>query len=173
MIRLGLPTYLAHEPRQRFGGGGSSASTSAQTTSNQDNRAAADTGSVSASGGATLSNVSIINQSSDPGVIAAALKSAEQQSAITAGTVNDIAHAAIGENAALSAEAIDKWSEIANDAIGLGATSIQAIASQSANTTQLAAQALSQAQPAQAMLKWVIYGGAAVLIVFFLSRAKP
>lgn len=158
------------------GGGGSSSSSAEQKTINQDQRVAADTGSVAASGGASLSNVQVINQSSDPGVIIAALKTVEQQSALTAGTIHDVAGLAINENAAVSADAIDKWAKTFDEALGLTAsavnTSLTALANQSASTSALASQALGEVSPLQTSLKWIVFGGAAVLIVFFLSKGR-
>src|SRR5258708_31791268 len=81
-------------------GGGESSSASTQNTTNQDNRAAADTGSVAASGGASLSNVAVYNTSSDPAVIIAPLQSVERQGLVSAGPVNDLAQAALHANRA-------------------------------------------------------------------------
>ena len=172
-------------------GGGESSSASTQNTTNQDNRAAADTGSVAASGGASLSNVAVYNTSSDPAVITAALRSVEnvaggvagaaiaagvQQSAITAGTVNDLATAALHENRALSQDAIDQWAAVVDQALNTSATSIHdalnSLAGQSTSTSALASQALGEISPLQTTLKVVVYAIAAVAIVFFLSRSN-
>jgi len=161
----------------RHGGGSESSASTSQTTSNYDQRAAADTGSVSASGGASLSNVAVYNTSSDPAVIIAALQSVEQQSQVAAGSINDLAHAAIHENAALSQDAIDQWARIAEDSLRTGGQSItdaiNAVAAQSNTTSALAAQALGQAAPLQSSLKVIIWAVAGVAIVFFLSRSRP
>jgi hypothetical protein len=163
--------------RHGGGGGESSSSTSQSTsTSNQDNRSAADTGSVAASGGASLSDVQVYNTSSDPAVITAALQSVEQQGQVAAGTINDLAHAALHENAALSQDAIDQWAGIVSQALGGSQTAITdalgALANQSASTSAIASQALGQVAPLQTSLKILIYAGAAVAIVFFLSRGS-
>ena len=158
-------------------GGGSSKSSSSQSTSNADNRAAADTGSVSASGGATLNNVAVYNTSSDPAVIIAALQSVERQGIVSAGAVNDLAATALHENRALSQDAIDQWARIAEQSLSTGSVAItdaiNAVAQQSNTTSGLASQALSQAAPLQSSLKVIIYAVAAVAIVFFLSRSHP
>ncbi len=156
-------------------GGGESKSSSSQSTSNADNRAAADTGSVSASGGASLSNVAVYNTSSDPAVIIAALQSVERQGLVSAGTVNDLAQAALHENRALSQDAIDQWAQIAEQSLSTGGQSIHdainAVAAQSNTTSALASQALSQAAPLQSSLKVLIYAAAVVAIIYFLAKA--
>ena len=157
------------------GGGGSTSSGTTEKTTNQDNRAAADTGSVAASGGASLSNVAVYNDSSDPAVITAALQSVEQQGVVAAGTINDLAHAAIHENAALSQDAIDQWEQIASQALGQGGRAVSdalnAIAAQSATTSGLASAAFSTANPAPEIIKAIIVAAGLVAIVFFLSRS--
>lgn len=203
MIRIGggIPTYLSCSPWHGVafgGGGGSSSSSSSQTTTStsQDNRAASDTGSIAASGGASLSNVNVYNTSSDPAVIMAAIHSLENQLAISSAAVagvagaalqttggisataisgaNDLAAAAIHENAGLSQDAINQWAMVIHQALDTSGTSItealNALAGQSASTSALASQSLGQVAPLQTTLKVIVYAFAAVAIVYFLAR---
>jgi hypothetical protein len=203
MIRRGggVPTYLACSPWHGVafgGGGGSSTSSTSQTTNttNEDARSAADTGSISATSGASLSNVNVYNTSSDPTVIMAALNSLENQLAISSAAIagvsgaalqttgglaasaiagsNDLATTAIHENAGLSQDAIDQWAQVIHQALDTSGQSItqalNAVAGSAASSSALASQSLGQVAPLQTTLKVIVYAFAAVAIVYFLSR---
>jgi hypothetical protein len=184
-VRAPWDTYGTRSPFALclHGGGSSSSSAASQATTEQDQRAAADSGSLSATSGATLSNVAVINQSSDPTVITAALQAMENttaQSLSASGSAfnaaTDLGNAAITENAAVSADAIDKWAQVVGTELGQGnqdiQTALSALNNQSASNSALAAQALNQADPTSGALNVIIWAGAAVAIVFFLSRSR-
>ncbi len=98
----------------RHGGGSESSASTSQTTTNQDQRAAADTGSVAASGYSTLSHVAVINSSSDPAVIVAALRSGENQLGLSLGAgvaqseiAGSVAAGAVGTAGGVAGSALD------------------------------------------------------------------
>lgn len=152
-------------------GGGESSSSSSQATTNADNRAATGApGSIAASGSAEVSGNTVINQSSDPTTILAALKSEESiagsglnLSAATTAEMNDLAQAAIGENAGLSKDAIDAWSQVIQQEQGV-------LGANNAALANIATEATSQVAPLQSSLKIVVVALAGVAMVFFLSR---
>ncbi len=141
----------------RHGGGSESSASMSQTTTNQDQRAAADTGSVAASGYSTLSHVAVVNSSSDPAVIMAALRSGENQLALSLGAgvaqsqiAGSVAAGAIGTAGSVAAGAVGTAGDIVGNALDVVRSALQSVVNvftgASSTVSQVAGEAIGAAQ---------------------------